>query len=79
MADRYYDGDDGWALYRVTENPFGIYYLEWSKRRWRQDNSLAHVVTPIGGEQGIEDITKARAREILTARFNESIAGALVP
>ncbi len=76
MADRYFDGDDGWALYRVTEN-LEIYYLEWSKKRWKKDNSLAHVVTPVGGEQGIEPISKARARELLTARFNVSIARAL--
>ena len=78
MADRYYDGDDGWALYRVTPD-LDIYYLEWAKKRWKKDNSMAHVVTPVGGEQGIEDITKARAREILEVRFNVSIARALVP
>jgi hypothetical protein len=77
MADRYFDGMDGWALYRVTDN-LEIYYLEWDKKRWKKDNSLARVVTPVGGEQDIEDITKARAREILEARFNESIATALL-
>jgi hypothetical protein len=77
MADRYFDGMEGWALYRVTDD-LDIYYLEWAKKRWTQDNSLARVVTPVGGEQDIEDITKARAREILEARFNESIANALL-
>ncbi|GEM_PF-6351595 len=78
MPDRYYDGDDGLALYRVTEDT-NIYYLEWAKKRWRKDNSMAHVVTAVGGEQGIEEITKARARELLTARFNVSTARALAP
>ena len=76
MADRYYDGDEGWALYRVTED-VEIYYLEWATKSWRLDNSSANVVTAVGGEQGIEEITRGRARELLTARFNESIAGAL--
>ena len=79
MADEYFEGDEGWALYRVTRNPLEIYYLEWSKKRWRQDNSMAHVVTRVGGEQEIEDITRERAREIVTARFNVSMAEALVP
>ena len=78
MADRYFDGDDGWALYRVTED-MNIYYLEWTKKRWKQDNSMAYVVTAVGGEQGVEGISKARAREILTGRFNVSLARALVP
>ena len=78
MPDRYFDGDDGLALYRVTPD-LDIYYLEWTKKRWRKDNSMAHVVTPVGGEQGVEPITKARARELLTARFNVSTARALAP
>ena len=76
MADKYYDGDDGIAPYRVTPD-MNIFYLEWSRRRWRKDNSMAYVVTAVGGEQGVELITKARAREILTARFNEDLARAL--
>jgi len=77
MPDRYFASDDDRALYRVTED-LDIYYLEWAKKRWTQDNSMAHVVTAVGGEQGIDDITKGRARELLTARFNVSIAAALL-
>lgn len=77
MADRYFDGDDGFALYRVTPD-LDIYYLEWSKKRWRQDNSLAHVVTPVGGEQGIEPISEEEAWELLARRFDAPVADALL-
>lgn len=79
MPDEYFEGDEGWAVYRVSRDPLKIYYLEWSKKRWRQDDSLAKVVTRVGGEQEIEDITPERAREIITARYNVSMAEALVP
>ena len=77
MADQYFEGDEGFSLFRVTPD-MNIYYLEWVNGRWKQDNSMVRVVSGIGGSQEIEPISKARAREILTARLNVSIARALV-
>ncbi len=37
------------------------------------------VVSGVGGSQEIEPISRRRARELLTARFDVSIAWALVP
>lgn len=78
MADRYFEGDEGFSLFRVTPE-MNIYYLEWTRKRWKQDNSMVRVVSGAGGSQEIESISKRRAREILTARFNVSLARALVP
>lgn len=78
MPFDYYAGEHGLTLYRVGSDPFSIWFLEWEKRRWRQDNSLARVVVGVGGAQAIDQITEKEAREMLESRYNETIAGALL-
>lgn len=70
-------GTIGKTLYRVTSDPLEILYMEWARKRWSWRPDLFRVISPVGGEQNIEPISKAKAKEILTARFNATIADAL--
>lgn len=77
MDDTDYAGDEGLTLFRVTDD-MNMYYLEWSKKRWRQDNSMAYLVTGVGGVQSVEEITKTQAREMLAWQFDASTASTLI-
>lgn len=77
MDDTYFAGDEGLTLFRVTDD-MNMYYLEWSKKRWRKDNSMAYLVTGVGGVQSVEEITKTQAREMLIGRIDSSTASALI-
>ncbi|MCH7583271.1 MAG: hypothetical protein IIC72_11650 [Acidobacteria bacterium] len=77
MDDKYYAGDEGLSLFRVTDD-MEMCYLEWSKKRWRQDNYMAYLVAGVGGVQSVEEIAKTQAREMLAGQFDSSTSSALI-
>lgn len=79
MPDQYFAGDHRKTLYRVTEDPTDVYFLEWARRRWSRRDNLFRVISPVGGEQNIEPVSKTDARAMVTARLNADFARSLIP